>query len=167
MNYTNLDAGTIRMALAGAVVLMLCTPDAEAVATGDYAQDLAQVYQAHQRILAIKDACNTALPRQRDTNEEAYSAWKDRNRQVIADLERRFTEMIRGVSKDEKDIAKNVGKYEGAILKQRQEYTQAFLAQPQPEIERLCREFPDSLKSSDTDLEKAYAEELASVRKRK
>ncbi len=75
--------------------------------------------------------------------------------------------MIRRGSKDQKDVAKNVGKYEGAILKQRQEDTQAFLAQPKTEVDRLCREFPDSLRSTDTDLEKAYADELASVRKRK
>ncbi|HSQ05531.1 MAG TPA: hypothetical protein VLN59_15935, partial [Burkholderiales bacterium] len=85
---------------------------------------------------------------------------------VIAELAERFAKMIRGASKDEKEYARNVGKYEGAVLQQRQEVKETLLAQPREELNELCKALPELLNSSDSDLEKIYAEELASIRKR-
>lgn len=131
-------------------------------AAANYYTDLAQVYGAYQRLLAIKDACYKAAPRQRSAIDKSYAAWSIRHTKLLKELDERITAMIRHDSKDEKDYSKNVGKYEGARLQERKEGTQAFLALPSAEIEQLCRELPKTL--DDTDLEKEYAEELVSIR---
>ena len=151
--------------LAFAAALVPRTAPAEV--TGDYAQDLAQVYGAHQRILAIKDACDKAVPKARRAADEAYAHWKARNRQVLEELDQRVTAMIRGASRDERELARNVGKYEGEMLRQRRLATEVFLEQPEPRVARLCKEFPGTLASPDTDLKKAYAAELRAIREQR
>lgn len=137
-----------------------------AAASGEYGKELAQVYGTYQAILARKEACDQAAPALKGANERAYAAWRQRHAKLITELDDRFMKMIRGASKDEKDYARNIGKYEGAVLQQRQEVKETLLAQSREELNELCKTLPELLKSSDSDLEKIYAEELASIRRR-
>ena len=151
---------------------MLCAAVAHsggagAQATGEYAADLGRVYGAHQRIIAAKEACDTAMPGTRSANEKAYAAWRSRHAALIKDLERRVTAMIRLASRDEKEYVMNLGKYEGAILQERQEYTQILLALDAAELKEQCQRWPSYLSSPDADFEKVYAGELETIRKRK
>lgn len=133
---------------------------------GDYASNLREVYGAYQGVLARREACGTAHPQGRAASEKSYAAWQSRNRKTIEELDARLAMMIRGASKDEKDYARNVGKYEGAILRQREEVKKELLQQQPSEVEAMCKALPEFLRAGDSDLEKAYAEELAIVRKR-
>lgn len=135
--------------------------------TGDYAETLSRVYEGPQFIRAIKEACDAKHADVRTVNDAAYSAWRRRNRELLDELERRFTAMIRRASTDEKDYAKNVGKYAGAVVQNREEVKEQFLALGPQEVERRCKEFPQYLRSEDADLQKRYADDLKSIRKRK
>jgi hypothetical protein len=132
----------------------------------DYPSNLREVYGAYQGVLARREACATAYPQLRPPSEKAYAAWHGRHRKLIDELDLRVAMMIRGASKDEKDYARNVGKYEGAILRQREEVKKELLQQLPSDLEAMCKALPEFLRSADSDLEKAYAEELAIVRKR-
>jgi hypothetical protein len=132
----------------------------------DYPANLREVYGAYQAVLARKDACATAFPQQRGGTEKAYGDWQARHRKLIDELDQRVAMMIRGASADAKDYARNVGKYEGAILQQREEVKKELLQQLPSDLHAMCKALPEFLKSADSDLEKAYAEELAIVRKR-
>jgi hypothetical protein len=59
-----------------------------------------------------------------------------------------------------------VGKYEGAILRQREDVKNELLQQLPSDLDEMCKALPEFLQGADSDLEKAYAEELAIVRKR-
>ena len=154
---------SMMIALAGAAA----GSAAWAQATGNYADDLSRVYEAPQFIRAIKEACDANHAPTRAVNDAAYGAWRRRNKALLDELELRFTAMIRGASTDEQDYAKNIGKYAGAVVQNREELKEQFLAQGLQEVERRCREFPQYLRSADADLNKRYAEELKSIRKRK
>ena len=148
-------------------VLGLVPPAAAAEGAGDYGASLSQVYSAHQRLLALREACDQALPKQKPVNARAYAAWQARHKALLDELDARLTLMIRGASANEQEYMRNVGKYEGAILGERRDYRDQFAAQPRDEVERLCRDFPKYLASPGADFHKEYAEELHTLRQRK
>lgn len=153
-----------RLALA-ALAAFACT-GAGAADGFDYTSNLREVYGAYQGVLARREACATAHPQYRAAADKAYTTWRARQRKLVEELDQRLGMMIRGASTDEKDYARNIGKYEGAILRSREESKKALLQQPPAELEAMCSAFPGFLQGADSDLEKAYAEELAIVRKR-
>ncbi len=153
--------------LAVATVALAYGAAVAAEASGDYATDLATVYGGYQRMLAMKEACDTALPAARAANEKAFVAWRTQHRALIQDLQRRVTALIRLASQDEKEYARNLGKYEGAILQEREEYKEILLGLGQDELREQCQRMPEMLKEPGADLGKVYAAELETIRKRK
>ena len=156
-------AGVIALVLGGALFHGAPVFGAEGF---DYPSNLREVYGAYQGVLARREACATAYPQLRAPSDKAYAAWQGRHRKLIDELDARVAMMIRGASKDEKEYARNVGKYEGQILRQREDVRKELLQQLPSDLETMCRALPDFLRSADSDLEKAYAEELMIVRKR-
>lgn len=151
---------------AAALALAIGTA-AASEATGDYATDLGRVYGGYQRMLAMKEACDTAVPSVRGANEKAFTAWQARHRALIQDLQRRVTAMIRLASKDQQEYTRNLGKYEGEILQERQDYKDILLALGPNELREQCERMPEMLKGPGADLGKVYAAELETLRKRK
>ena len=159
----------MKKTLRGLVAATLLAPGvaAAAEATGNYAADLATVYGGYQRMIAMKEACDTALPATRSTNDKAFSAWQAQHQSLINELRRHVTAMIRRASQDEKDYARNLGKYEGAILQERQEYREMLLGLGADELRVQCQRMPEMLKGPGADLGKVYAAEMAVIRQRK
>ncbi len=149
---------------AGAVLAHAAAVAAEG---SGYADTLGHVYGAHQRIIAMKEACEAAAPDTRAANEKAYSGWRSRHAILLKDLEKRLVAMIRLASKDEKEYTRNLGKYEGAILQSRQEYRETLLSLGTGEMKQQCRRWPDFLRGPEADFSKVYAAELETIRKRK
>jgi len=153
--------------MAGFACAVLCPAAVQgAEVVLDYTTNLSEVYGAYQAVLARRDVCGTAYQQSRPGIEKAYAAWQGRHKKLIEELDLRVAMMIRGASRDEKEHARNVGKYEGAILRQREEVKKELLAQLPSDLEAMCKALPEFLRLPDSDLEKAFAEELAVVRKR-
>lgn len=157
---------SVARCLLGAGLAALYCVTAFAAEGFDYAGNLREVYGAYQGVLARREACASAYPQSRAAGDKAYAVWRGRHRKLIEELDQRLAMMIRGASKDEKDYARNIGKYEGAILRNREEATKALLEQLPSDLDAMCRAMPGFLAGAESDLEKAYAEELAIVRKR-
>jgi hypothetical protein len=161
----------VRADVAGVLILGLVLgtglPAAAAENAGDYGGSLSRVYLAHQRLLAVRDACDQAFPAQAKANEKAYAAWRARHKALLAELDARVTMMIRGSSKDEKDYMRNIGKYEGTILEYRNGERDDLLAQPRDGMELGCADYRSYLTGSGSDFHKEYADELRELRKRK
>jgi len=132
-----------------------------------YGSSLSRVYLAHQRLLAVRDACAQAFPAQAKAGEKAYAAWQMRHKGMLNELDNRVTLMIRGSSKDEKDYMRNVGKYEGSVLEYRNGERDELLAQPRDGMEQGCADFRAYLIGSGSDFNREYAEELRVLRQRK
>ena len=132
-----------------------------------YGSSLSRVYLAHQRLLAVRDACAQAFPAQAKAGEKAYAAWQMRHKGMLNELDNRVTLMIRGSSKDEKDYMRNVGKYEGYVLEYRNGERDELLAQPRDGMETACADFRNYLTGSGSDFNREYAEELRVIRQRK
>lgn len=147
--------------------LIAVLPVAAADKTGDYGANLREIYFAHQRLLALREACDQALPAQAKAGEKAYAAWQARHKALLNELDARLTLMIRGASKDEKEYMRNVGKYEGAILEYRNDQRDELLAQPRDGMELFCGDFRNYLTGSGSDFNKEYAAQLRELRKRK
>lgn len=162
----------MRVGVKGGLVLlcaalMVGLPAAAAEKTGDYGTNLSTIYFAHQRLLALREACDQVLPAQVKLNEKAYAAWQARHKALLSELDARLTLMIRGASKDEREYMRNIGKYEGSILEYRSENREQILAQPRDGIEQVCADFRNYLNGSGSDFHKDYADELREIRKRR
>jgi len=140
---------------------------AEAQVPDSYAADLGRVYGGYQRMLAMKEACDSAVPAARAANDKAFAAWQAQHRMLIQDLQRRVTAMILAASTDKDDYVRNIGQYEGAILLERKEYRDTLLGLGTEELREQCQRMPEMLKSPSADLAQVYAAELATLRKRK
>lgn len=156
-----LGAGLLCAALAANL------PATAAENTGDYGTHLSRIYFAHQRLLALQEACDQALPEQKQVNAQAYAAWQKRHQALLNELDARLTLMIRGASRDEKEYMRNVGKYEGSILEYRTESRDQILAQPRDGMAQGCSDFRNYLTGSGSDFNTEYADELRELRKRK
>jgi hypothetical protein len=158
----------MRTAVSGLMAAVMIGGSATvAGATGDYATDLGVVYGGYQRMLGMKEACDTAVPATRPANEKAFSAWQAQHGALIRELQRRVTAMIRLASQDEKEYARNLGKYEGAILQDRREYKEVLMGLGIDELRVQCQRMPEMLEGAAADLGKVYEAELAVIRKRK
>jgi hypothetical protein len=135
--------------------------------TGGYATNLGRVYGAYQRLLALKEACDTAIPAARAVNDKAFAAWEAQHRALIQDLQRRVSALVRAASQDRDDYVRNIGNYEGAILLERKEYRDTLLGLGNDELRSQCRRMPEMLKGPGADFAKIYSAELATIRKRK
>jgi len=162
MKKTSLTLAAVTVALAYGG-----TAAAAAESAGNYATDLGRVYGGYQRILALKEACDTAVPAARAANNRAFAAWEAQHRALLLDLRQRVEAMIRAGSKDKDEYVRNLGKYQGAILLERKEYRDVLLALGADELRDQCQRMPESLKGADTDLARVYAAELETIRKRK
>ncbi|MCW5574461.1 MAG: hypothetical protein KIT13_00065 [Burkholderiales bacterium] len=154
---------------AGVIGMMLGVAGTAPAAEGgsDYGTALSRIYFAHQRLLALREACDRVFPAQAKTTEKAYAAWQSRHGALLNELEARLTLMIRGASKDEREYMRNVGKYEGSILEYRTGQREEILAQPRDGMEQGCADFRNYLTGSGSDFHREYAEELRELRKRK
>jgi hypothetical protein len=161
MKNTSLTLAAVVVALANGGTA------AAAEAPGTYATDLARVYGGYQRILAMKEACDAAVPAARAANNKAFAVWEAQHRALLQDLQQRVSAMIRAASKDKDDYVRNLGKYEGEILLQRKEYRDLLLALGADELRAQCQRVPETLKGADADLARVYAAELETIHKRK
>lgn len=148
------------MALEGAIAAAAEAPD-------NYAADLGRVYGGYQRMLAMKEACDTAVPAARAANDKAFAAWQAQHRTLVQDLQRRVTAMILAASTDKDDYVRNIGQYEGAILLERKEYRDTLLGLGTAELREQCLRMPDMLMGPSANLTQVYSAELATLRKRK
>lgn len=150
------------------IAAMTITARAAAQQTsGDYATDLGSVYAGYQEIIALKEACDEAVPGTRAANERAFSEWEARHKALAAELKRRVSDMVRSASSDQRDYARNLGKYEGAILRSREENRMSFLALGAQKLRADCERMPALLRSPEADLNVTFAAELATIRKHK
>ncbi|MGH8702131.1 MAG: hypothetical protein ACREVR_13310 [Burkholderiales bacterium] len=153
--------------LAVAAALALAATAAAAQVPDSYAADLGRLYGGYQRMLAMKEACDAAVPAARAANDKAFATWQAQHRSLIQDLQRRVKAMILAASTDKDDYVRNVGKYEGEILLDRKEYRDTLLGLGTEELRDQCQRMPEALKGSGADLAQVYAAELATIRKRK
>ena len=160
MNRSSLLSSAVVMALTGAMAAAAEAPDS-------YAADLGRVYGGYQRMLAMKEACDTAVPATRAANDRAFAAWQAQHRALLQDLQRRVTAMILAASTDKDDYVRNIGNYEGAILLERKVYRDTLLGLGQDELREQCRRMPEALTGPGADLAQVYSVELATIRKRK
>ena len=152
--------------LAVAALALTCSGVA-AQPADSYATDLGRVYGGYKRLLAMKEACDTAVPATRAANDKAFAIWQTRHGPLIQDLQRRVRAMVLAASTDKDDYVRNVGKYEGAILLERREYRDTLLGLGADELRNQCQRVPEMLKGPSADLAQVYAAELATLRKRK
>ncbi|HKA39103.1 MAG TPA: hypothetical protein VKD25_05005 [Burkholderiales bacterium] len=140
---------------------------AAADAPGSYAADLGRVYGGYQRLLALKEACETRAPDLRAATDKAFAAWHAQHRALLQDLQRRVDAMIRAASKDKDEYVRNIGQYEGAILLERKGYRDLLLALGAEDLRGQCQRVPEMLKGPEADFSRVYAAELETIRQRK
>ena len=162
--------GILYLALVSAWLGVAVAPAASAAeseADKNYGSSLSRVYFAHQRLLAVREACDQALPAEAGANEKSYNTWQMRNKLLLEELDARFTLMVKGVSRHEREYLRNLGKYEGAVIEYRNKERDELLALPREDMVRACADFRSYVAGQGSDFQKEYAEELRVLRQRK
>lgn len=141
-----------------------CAAVLAAVSPADYRASLVEIYGRYQGVLAHREACNSAFPQTRASNDKAYSAWQVRHKKFLEELDDRLTMMIRAYSKNDIEYTRNFGKYQGQLLRQREEARDALLQQSRGELEVACKGLPEFFQGVESDLERQFADDLRVVR---
>ena len=149
--------------LALAVLLSFCSVAAWAAEAREYNTDLATLYHEHQRVLAMRDACETAQPLSRADFAAAYEDWRTRHARLLDDLENRFAAVIKRASKDQADYSRNYGKYQLEVLEMREDSKRMLLAQNKDKLAEQCKEFPAYLRHPRSDIRALYPDEYRHI----
>ena len=125
-----------------------------------YSADLATLYNEHQRLLALRDACIMAQPE--GDFGGAYQDWLARHVRIVDDLENRFAAMIKRASKDQADYTRNYGKYQSEVLQLREENKKALLANKE-QLALQCVALPGYLRNPKSDIPALFPAEFKRV----
>jgi hypothetical protein len=146
-------------------LLAACLPiAAHAAEPRSYASDLATLYNEHQRVLAMREACVAGQPALRNEVEGAYKDWHDRHALLVDDLENRFAALIKRASKDQADFSRNYGKYQSEVLALREENKRSLLAGDKEKFSAECREFPAYLRNARSNIPAMFPAEYRNIR---
>jgi len=143
--------------------LALAAPGAIAQAQErSQAADLATMFNEYQRVLALRDACISALPARRAEFSGAYNDWFERHVRIVDDLDDRFAAIVKRASKDQADYVKNYGKYQSEVLQLREDNIKALLAN-RDRLTQQCGELTAYLRHPKSDIPALFPAEFKSV----
>jgi hypothetical protein len=151
-----------RWACAAAVVTVALAGVAHAAEESSYSSDLALLYNEHQRVLAMRDACIAIQPERKADLGGAYVEWMNRHVRIVDDLENRFAAIIKRASKDQAEYSRNYGKYQAEVLQMREDNKKAFLADKE-KLMPQCVEFPGYLRHPRSDLPTLFPAEFKRI----
>jgi hypothetical protein len=135
---------------------------AQAAEGRSYSADLATLYNEHQRILVLRDACIAAQPENKGDFGTAYQDWHARHARIVDDLENRFAAMIKRASKDQADYSKNYGKYQSEVLQMREDNKKALLANKE-KLAPQCAELSGYLRHPKSDIPTLFPVEFKHI----
>ncbi len=164
--YRNLGVRALTAGIRISAGLILCAGGvahaAQAVNSRSYTADLATMYNEYQRVLALRDACVTVQPANRDEYAVAYRDWHNRHERIIDDFDNRFAAIVKRASKDQADYSRNYGKYQAELLQLREESKKALLANKENLVQQ-CNEFPVYLRHPKSDIPAMFPVEFKTV----
>jgi hypothetical protein len=139
-------------ALCAAIVVLVSTGGMAQAAEGrSTTDDLAALYNEHQRVLTLRDACIAVQPERKGEFSSAYQDWMHRHVRIVDDLENRFAAVIKRASKDQADYTRNYGKYQSEVMQLREENKKALLADKE-KLTVQCAELPAYLRHPKSDI---------------
>ena len=145
-----------------AAIAMTVAGLAHAAESSSYTSDLATLFNEHQRVLVMRDACIAIQPEKKADLGGAYVDWLNRHERIVDDLENRFAAMIKRASKDQAEYSKNYGKYQSEVLQLREENKKALLAEKE-KLAPQCVEFPAYLRHPKSDLPVLFPAEFKRI----
>ncbi|WP_457278755.1 hypothetical protein [Polaromonas sp. P5_D5] len=156
---------------AGIITLMVLgfTPAAHAqfgTASGNYENDLGQLFGAAQTLGAIKDLCAEEFPEHKAKNEAAYAAWRARSAPLLQEVESNMSAMIERETKGDQakaDAFRALLDQKLVDFKANQRRT-VFVGDPARARER-CAAYPALIGSPAWNFEKSMAGHVAVMRK--
>lgn len=135
---------------------------AHAAEAPTYTADLATLFNEHQRVLALRDACISAQPANKGDVGGAYEDWLARHVRIVDDLDNRFAAIVKRASKDQADYSKNYGKYQSEVLLMREDNKKALLANKE-KLAQQCAEFPGYLRHPKSDIPVLFPAEFKRI----
>jgi hypothetical protein len=156
---------------AGIITLMVLgfTPAAHAqfgAASGNYENDLSQLFGAAQTLGVIKDLCAEEFPEHKAKNEAAFAAWRAKSAPLLQEMESNMSAMIERETKGDQakaDAFRALLDQKLVAFKAKQRRT-VFSSDPARARER-CAAYPALIASPAWDFEKSMAGQVATMRK--
>lgn len=132
--------------------------------SGDYVEDLGQVYGGIRSIKDLGEICTSHFPRERETNTEVYRSWRKRYLPFLQ-IEKDWTALAWKESGDNQ--AKYVNTLQAmdtSLDKYKDSLEQQLMSGGAGKFAAECSLYPKYLQTSRTDLEHYYQEQMQTIR---
>lgn len=152
----------VALALVGASV---CAQEQSTNSSGDYVEDLGQVYGGIRSIKDLGEICTSHFPQEREANTDAYRSWRKRYLPFLQEIEKDWTALAW------KESGGNQGKYvntlqamDASLDKYKDSLEQQLMSGGAEQFAAACRLYPKYLQTPRTDLEHYYQEQVQTIR---
>ncbi len=150
------------LVFGGIAAVMSAAGAARAAESSSYASDLATLFNEHERVLVLRDACIAAQPEKKADFSGAYQDWFNRHVRIVDDLDNRFAAIVKRASRDQAEYTKNYAKYQSEILQLRDESKKALLANKE-KLAPQCADFLGYLRHPKSDIPTLFPAEFKRI----
>jgi hypothetical protein len=134
--------------------------------SGNYDVSLGQVYGAIRAVKRIKDICNEDFPQQREKNERAYAEWRSKRLSFLQEMERHLTRSMWLLSKGDPELAaENEATLQKNLAAFKENQRQIMSSGGREVYESQCGNYETLIRSQQWDIEKSFAEQVATIRR--
>ena len=147
------------------ICVSACAQQQSTSSSGDYIEDLGQVYGGIRSIKDLGEICTSHFPQEREANTAAYQSWRKKYLAFIQEIERYWTALAW------KESGGSEAKYVGTLQamnasfdKYKDALEQQLVSGGADKFTAECRLYPTYLQTSRTDLEHYYQEQVHTLR---
>src|SRR6478672_12504994 len=133
--------------------------------SGDYAMDLGQVQGGTRGAKFLGEICSDAFPEQALANATAYKQWREKYLPFLQEVDRHFSALAyREANGDPQKHVQFLADSEKSFDGYRDALRSQLMADGEKAFKSQCELFPTYLDSERMNLEKYYAEQVATMR---
>ena len=134
--------------------------------TGNYENDLGQIYGAIQGVRFMNEICSQAFPELAVSNEMAFQSWRKRYLPFLQEVNRHWAALIERETNGDPSKHKEFSRYEENYLDQLRQSLRAQMSSSGSDLFfETCSGYPRYLTTERRDIEHFFAEQVTTMRR--
>lgn len=147
------------------VCASVCAQEQSTNSSGDYMEDLGQVYGGIRSIKNLGEICTSHFPQEREANTEAYLSWRKKYLSFLQEIEKYRTALVwKEFGGDQTKYVNTLQAMDASLDKYKDSLEQQLMSGGSDKFAAECRLYPTYLQTPRTDLEHYYLEQVQTVR---
>lgn len=140
--------------------------EAFAPSSGNYDQDLGQLFGVILGARQYKEICNESFPESVQSNEDAYQKWRKHYLSFISEIEEQYSKNVSRHVKTNPRKPTEYPSYWASLADSNKEYLRKGFSRYGLEgFRNICRGYPAFLSAAQTDLEHCCAKQFLTIRR--